>query len=513
MNVTQLKTYDEAHAKFEWSMLWDLFDGDRDGINIAHECLDRHPGSETAVRLKFADGHTETYSFEELSVSSARFAHYLEACGIKKGDRVAIMLEPCFEFYTALFGTMKAGAIAVPLFTLFGPEGLKPRLEDSLPKLLVTTLDIADRMPTGLVPEILLSGIEFTKVLDGRPGVYQTHTTGQDPALFQYTSGTTRALPEAVRHTHRSCVTLMLAALFGLGLKKGDRYFCPSSPAWGHGLWHGTISPLALGLAAGAYSGRFSETRFLEALEEFAITNIAAAPTVFRRIKNSGLIDNYRLKVEKISYTGEPMDSGTFKFIEEKFATAPRSMYGSTETGVVLANFPEFRDWPVKPGSLGRTVPGWEVGIIDSQGQPVPPGEHGEIAVKRKGDWFRVKDMGYMDEDGYFWHKGRSDDVIISAGWTISAIEVEDCLLGHPLVVEAAVIGVPDPERGLVVKAFVKASQTWDGLDLELQEYVRQRLSRHEYPRLVEFLDELPKTPAGKIKRDTLRNMEKQKQV
>lgn len=510
MKITEFDTYKEVMENFEWGMLWEIFDGKRDWFNIAHECIDRHCKKGLAIRIKFSDGHVEAYSFEEISRWSSQFAHFLEGLKIKKGDRVAVMLEPSIEFYVALFGAMKKGAIVVPLFTLFGPDAIDQRLRDAKPKLLVTTREMCGKVPDGLVPEILETGPSFFKALEGKNDSYRVQTSSEDPAVLQYTSGTTRQLPEGIEHTHRSCVTLMLAALFGLGLREGDNYFCPSSPAWGHGLWHGTISPLALGIPVGTYSGKFSAERILEALEEFEITNIAAAATVFRMIRNSGMADKYRLAIKKVSYTGEPIDSETFSFVEKTYGVPPCSMYGSTEVGVILANFPGFKDWVVKPGSLGMPVPGWKVGIIDEDENRLAPGRVGEIAVKRKDGWFRVKDAGMMDEDGYFWHKGRSDDVIISAGWTISAVEIEDCLMKHPEVVEVAVIGVPDAERGQIVKAFARVRKEREGLGDELQEYVRTRLSRHEYPRKIEFLEEIPKTPAGKVNREALRRKHRQ---
>jgi acetyl-CoA synthetase len=180
-------------------------------------------------------------------------------------------------------------------------------------------------------------------------------------------------------------------------------------------------------------------------------------------------------------------------------------MYGTTEIGVILASYPGFEDFAVKPGALGKPVPGWEVAIIDDKGNVVPPGTVGEIAVKRRGEWFRAKDAGLMDKDGYFWHKGRSDDVIISAGWTISALEVEDALLKHPDVQEAAVIGVPDELRGHIVKAFVVGRRKGNDFEEELKGFIKKTLSAHEYPRTIQFVDELPKTPAGKVNRETLR--------
>jgi acetyl-CoA synthetase len=189
----------------------------------------------------------------------------------------------------------------------------------------------------------------------------------------------------------------------------------------------------------------------------------------------------------------------------EKFGVPVCSMYGTTETGVIIASFPGFEDFEVRRGSLGKPVPGWEVAVIDDEGREVSHGTPGEIAVKRRGGWFRTKDAGVLDADGYFWHKGRSDDVIISAGWTISAAEVEDALLQHPDVAEAAVIGAPDELRGLIVKAYLVSPRRGREFEDELKEFVKKGLSAHEYPRAIEFVDELPKTPAGKINRKALR--------
>jgi acetyl-CoA synthetase len=415
------------------------------------------------------------------------------------------MLEPSLPFYGALFGTLKRGAIAVPLFTLFGPDGLALRLSDCRPRLLLVAGDPGRWQP--LFPDVRVVAIDsgFEARLTGEPETYPADTAADDLAVFQYTSGTTRALPEAVRHTHRSVVTLMVAALYGVGLEPGDRYFCPSSPAWGHGLWHGTIAPLALGIAAGGYAGRFDAERLLDALETFAITNLAAAPTVFRLLAQAGTTDRRRLALRKISFTGEPMDARTWDFIERAFGITPCSMYGSTEVGVIIANYPGFAGYEVRRGALGKAVPGWDVAVVGADREPVAPGQTGEIAVRRKDGWFLVKDRGRMDEDGYFYIDGRSDDAIISAGWTMSAVEIENVLLAHPDVREAAVVGVADPLRGQVARAFVVAARAGADFARELQEHVRQRLSQHEYPRGVEFVDELPKTPAGKVNRQALR--------
>jgi acetyl-CoA synthetase len=500
--------YPAAVRAFEWRALWELVDGTPERLNLAHECIDRHPPEAVALRIQKADGGRETHTFGALAAWSSRFAHWLEAQGVARGERVAIMLEPSLAFYGALFGAVRRGAIAVPLFTLFGPDALALRIGDCSPTVLLVDRDAQRWQAEFPGVRVVTADESFEAALAGQPAEYPPATTADDLAVFQYTSGTTRALPEAVRHTHRSVVTLMIAALYGIGLHPGDRYFCPSSPAWGHGLWHGTVAPLALGIAVGSYAGRFDAERIFEALSAFGITNMAAAPTVYRMLRASGLAARYPFRPAKLSFTGEPMDPATWRFIEETFGITPRSMYGSTEVGVIIVSYPGFTGYEVRPGALGKAAPGWEVGVVDAEGQPLPPGAMGEIAVRRRGRWFLVKDRGRMDADGYFFHAGRSDDVIISAGWTMSAVEIESVLMSHPDVREAAVIGAADALRGQVAKAFV-VSRRRDALLLpELQRWVRERLSQHEYPRAIEVVDELPKTPAGKINRQALRERE-----
>ena len=502
-SVLDLRRYPEARERFRWDALWDLFDGDRQRLNLAHECVDRHVDKGTALRIQFADGRREEHAFGALADWSARFANVLEEAGIARGDRVGIVLEPSLAFYGAVFGTVKRGAVAVPLFTLFGPEGLALRVDDCRPRLLLVEHD-AGRWRAQFAGVTVLTADEVADRVRAASPRYAPATAPDELALFQYTSGTTRALPEAVRHTHRAVVTLMVAAIYGVGLARGDRYFCPSSPAWGHGLWHGTIAPLALGIAVGSYSGRFRADRVVDALHAFGITNFAAAPTVYRMIRDAGLAGDRRFRPDKLSFTGEPMDDKTWEFVERTFGVPPCSMYGSTEVGVIIASYPGFEGFEVRRGALGKAAPGWDVAVVDDDG-PVAPGVLGEIAVRRRGEWFRVKDRGRVDADGYFFHAGRSDDVIISAGWTMSALEIEQALLAHPDVREAAVIGVADPLRGQIPKACVVAPGMGPGFARELQEFVKARLGKHEYPRVIELVDELPKTPAGKIDRKTLR--------
>jgi acetyl-CoA synthetase len=507
--LTDHITYADAQRLCSPARLWELFDGDRERLNIGHECVDRHPPGRTAVRIAHADGRDEAFSFGALAAWSGRFAHYLADRGIGLGDRVGIMLEPSLVFYAGLFGAVKRGAIAVPLFTLFGPDGLRLRVDDCTPRLLLVSpaqAAIARDVP-GLLTVVADEG--FLAALAKYPDRFEPDTRADDLAVFQYTSGTTRELPAAVRHSHRSIVTLMIAALYGTGVRPGDQFFCPSSPAWGHGLWHGTLGPLALGVTTGAFAGKFDADRLLRALADHGITNLSAAATHYRMMKSAGTASRYRYAIRKLSFTGEPIDEATRAFAEATFGTPVCSMYGTTEVGVILASYPGAPDFPVKPGSLGKPVPGVQVEVQRPDGTECAADELGELKVWRRDAWFPTKDRGWVDRDRYFYHAGRADDVIISAGWTISAVEVEGALLKHGDVREAAVIGVPDALRGHVVKAFiVSARRGDDAFARELQEWTRTRLAQHEYPRLVEFVTELPKTPAGKVNRKVLRERE-----
>ncbi|MGC2780966.1 MAG: acyl-CoA synthetase [Bradyrhizobium sp.] len=507
--LTDYTRYADAQENFSSAKLWELFEGNRARLNIAHECIDRHTArANPAVIVVHADGPDEVLTFREIADASSRFAHYLTGQGVQAGDRVAIMLEPSRAFYTAVFGTMKLGAIAVPLFTLFGPDGVKLRVDDCSPRLIVTNAHKAPGL-AGTGPKIVVADDAFLNGLERFPAHFTPDTAADALALFQYTSGTTRELPEAVKHTHRAIVTLMVAALYGTGLRPGDRFICPSSPAWGHGLWHGTLAPLALGITIGAYAGKFNPERLLAALQQHQFTNISAAATHYRMMRNSGAAPRYRYAIEKLSFTGEPIDSETADFVEETFGRPACSMYGTTEIGVILVSYPGAADFIVKPGSLGKPIPGGRVEVHDAEGRQCAPEVTGELKVWRHGNWIATKDLGRTDEDGYFYHGGRADDVIISAGWTMSAVEIEDAILKHPQVREAAAIGVADPLRGQVVKAFVVTDRAGDeAFQHEIQDVVRQRLSHHEYPRVVSFVTELPKTPAGKVNRKVLRDRE-----
>jgi len=505
--LTDYVSYADAYRHFSRDALWALFDGDRNHLNIAHECVDRHDPARTAIRVSHAGGTDERITFGDLARVSNQIANYLARTGVRSGDRIAIMLEPSLAFYALLFGTMKSGAVAVPLFTLFGADGLRLRTDDCAPAMLFLAEDKAELADVVNMPTVI-AGAEFMAEIADQPEEFSVATGGDDMAMYQYTSGTSRDLPEAVKHRHRAVVTVCVAALYGTGVRPGDRFMCPSSPAWGHGLWHGTLGPLALGVEIAAYAGPFEPARLFGAIGDFGITNLSAAATHYRMMKNAGLGINGGPGLQKLSFTGEAMDPDTADWARQVFGRDVRSIYGTTEVGVLIAGYPGAPDFDAPPGALGKPVPAVEVAVIGGDGEPCDPGCIGEIMVRRRGTWFPTKDLGHVDAGGYFFHDGRADDVIISAGWTLSPLDMENVLLKHPDVLEVAVVADFDEGRGQVAKAHVVSARSGDEKFVrELMEFAKSRLARHEYPRRVVFAESLPKTPAGKVNRRALREM------
>jgi acetyl-CoA synthetase len=515
----EYRSYKEAKEKFRWSERWSLFDGSKERFNIAHECIDRHPGDEVAIRIKFADGKTESYTFGIFSEHTRRFANYLESRGIAFGDRVALLLFPSIELYVGMMGTFRRGAVAVMCFPLFGPEAINFRLEKSGAKAIVTTKDAVKLIDPELAKKLDLQIILADDLLDRlreHSDKYDWKTDVNALCMMQFSSGTTGA-PKSVMYRHGAISLAGVVMKLGNGLKPDDTYFCPSSPGWGHGIWYGTIAPLIHGKAIGTYSGKFDPEKVLEALQEWGVTNMAAIASHYRLIMESGKVDQFKVKLKKINYTGEAMSKELIETIHRLWGIYPYVQYGTTEAGPISMDFAGFDDWVVKPGSLGKPmIGGIRVAIIDEHEREVPPGTIGQVALWRNNGWMKIGDSAYADEDGYLWYISRIDDVIISAGYTIGPVEVEGAVIKHPTVEECAVIGSPDKNRGDLVKALIvlKAGyEPTDGLAEEIKTFVRSRLSKHEYPREIEFIKELPKTPDGKIKRKELRERERVKKA
>ncbi|MHA1113700.1 MAG: acyl-CoA synthetase [Alphaproteobacteria bacterium] len=503
--LLDIRDYAQAQREFSWQGLWDIMDGTPARLNIAHECIDRHPDDAVAARIKFADGRCETYDFATLKSWTSRFAHYLGRQGVERGDCVAVMIEPSLDYLACKFGAMKRGVIVAPLSTLFGAEAILQRVEQCAPKLLIVPPDFdIDLGDTGNM-RIIKADAAFRAALEAESDDFTVaDTAADDLAFYLFTSGTTRQRAAAIPHQHRAVVTLMLSALYGFGVHPGDRFFSPSSPAYGFGA-HTLISPLALGIAVGSLAGQFDPVRVLEALEAFEITNFCAPPTVYRMIMASGRVGDFNIGLEKASYSGEPMDTTTADWVRAAFGVPASSVYGSAEVSTFIGNYPGFTGFEPRRGALGKPFPGREVAILDEKGGIRAPGQTGEIAIRKRGEWVPIKDRGSMDADGYVYHAGRSDDVIISAVYTMSATEMEDVLLRHEDVRDVAVVGVKDTTRGLIPKAFVVGTRRDADFVAELQDFAKERLGKHEYPRVVAFLDILPRTAASKIDRKALR--------
>jgi len=507
----EYRTFEEAKKNFKWSERWEVFDSKPKNLNIAHECVDRHPKEKIAIRLKNSDGSKETYTFGELSHLTSKFAHMLEKRGVNPGDKVGIALNPSLEYYVSFYGTLKRGAVAVPCYALLGPEGLGYRLEDSKAKVVIISKERTHNVPSGMVSNVIHSE-ELIETIKKEDQDYKTSTSADTLAVIQFSSGTT-GHPKQVLYKHAAVSIAAVFTKFWLGLREGDSYVCTSSPAWGHGIWYGTVGPLIFGNGIGAFSGKFEPEMLLQAFEEFGTTVTSNIPRVYKMIKECGKIDNYKLKLRRLSYSGDAIEKEVVEYFQEKLGVYIGSTYGNTESGPIVLDY-AFDDWKPRLGTAGKAILGVKLGILDEDGKELPPGETGQAAVWRKGKWSGIGDYGYLDEDGYFFPKGRSDDVIKSSGYRIGPFEIETVLEKHPAVQRAAVVGSPDKERGEIVKAFIIPAsnvKVTDELKSEIQNFVKTRLSMHEYPKEIEFVEELPETPDGKLKRKELKKREYEK--
>ncbi|WP_226482727.1 acyl-CoA synthetase [Natrinema amylolyticum] len=512
--------------------------GDKESFNVATEALGRHGNSdETGLRIRdFGSGETETYTFAELDAAANRVANYLSE-HTDRGARIGAKLPTQFELYAVVFGTIKAGRIYLPLAPVFGPDALNYRLEDSRASVLFTTesgCEIVDADLPALDRIVTVDGgsVDGSTIVDDYDAVREhddafdaVETHPNDPFTLTYTSGTTGS-PKGVLSPHRGPVELHAYTEYVVDLRPDDVYLVAASPSWSYGLNMGTIMSGVRGTAIGCYRGQFDPLTFFETLEEWDVDNAMIPPTALRQSRAAGIdLSEYDIDLRVLISAGEALDQDTVDWCEEGLGAPPQDSYGLTEGGMVVCNY-AFDDWEVKPGSMGRTIPGTEVALLDEDGNEVEQGEVGEIAIKRDdtstgtywgrpektletftGLWLRTGDLARQDEDGYFWYVSRADNVIISSGYRIGPEEVEETLLNHPAVEEAAVVGKDHDTRGEIVAAYVTLVDDYEpsaDLEDELSDFAREELSKHEYPREIAFIDELPKTASGKIKRAEL---------
>jgi acetyl-CoA synthetase len=533
------KTYDEVYRSFKWKV--PRF------YNIGVDCCDKWADQRFRLALIYEDdkGQVEKYTFWELKQLSNRLANALEACGLQRGDRVGILLPQCPETALSHLAIYKTGGIALPLFTLFGPEALEYRLGHSGARAVITDeanlpkiLEIKDLLPE--LKTIIVTGgetpdgvVDFWKTLKkGSASFTALRTRANDPALIIYTSGTTGP-PKGALHAQRVVLGHVPGVEFFHNFfpKKDDLYWTPADWAWIGGLidvllpsWHHGVPVVAF------RAKKFDPEQAFHFIAKYGIRNAFMPPTalkIMRQVPDPGA--RYDFAMRTIGCGGETLGEELLEWGRKVMGLTINEFYGQTEVNLVLGNCSEIME--NRRGSMGRAIPGHRVEVVDGAGRVLPPGEVGEVAVQRPdpvmflgywgnpqatedkfiGDWSLTGDLARKDEEGYFWFVGRKDDLISSAGYRIGPAEIEDCLIKHPGVAMAGVIGSPDAVRGEIVKAFIVLKPgvlPEPSLKEEIRQFVKTRLAAHEYPREIEFLAELPLTATGKIMRKDLRQMD-----
>ncbi|HDR3325569.1 MULTISPECIES: acetate--CoA ligase [Bacillus cereus group] len=545
-----LPNYDEAYANFSWEEVNKNFTWNETGrVNMAYEAIDKHAKSDrkNKVALYYQDGsRKEKYTFKEMKDFSNKAGNVLKNYGdVEKGDRVFIFMPRSPELYFALLGAVKLGAIVGPLFEAFMEGAVRDRLEDSEAKVLITTPELLERVPLNDLPAlktVFLVGdnveeggktVAFNPLFEQASKELHIEWLGrEDGLILHYTSGST-GKPKGVLHAQNAMVQHYQTAKWVLDLKEDDVYWCTADPGWVTGTAYGIFAPWLVGASNVILGGRFSPEAWYEALQDYGVTVWYSAPTAFRMLMGAGqdAIKKYDLsQVRHVLSVGEPLNPEVIRWGMNAFGLRIHDTWWMTETGgQVICNYPCME---IRPGSMGKPIPGVKAAIVDNEGNEVPPYTMGNLAIAKgwpsmmrgiwnnqqkyesyfmPGDWYVSGDSAYMDEDGYFWFQGRIDDVIMTSGERVGPFEVESKLIEHAAVAEAGVIGIPDPVRGEIIKAFIALRAGYepsDELKEEIRQFVKKGLAAHAAPRQIEFRDKLPKTRSGKIMRRVLKAWE-----
>ncbi|QWH63010.1 acetate--CoA ligase [Bacillus mycoides] len=545
-----LPNYEEAYANFNWEEVNKNFTWNETGrVNMAYEAIDKHAKSDrkNKVALYYQDGsRKEKYTFKEMKDFSNKAGNVLKNYGdVEKGDRVFIFMPRSPELYFALLGAVKLGAIVGPLFEAFMEGAVRDRLEDSEAKVLITTPELLERIPLNDLPAlktVFLVGdnaeeggktVAFNPLFEQASKELHIEWLGrEDGLILHYTSGST-GKPKGILHAQNAMVQHYQTAKWVLDLKEDDVYWCTADPGWVTGTAYGIFAPWLVGASNVILGGRFSPEAWYEALQDYGVTVWYSAPTAFRMLMGAGqdAIKKYDLsQVRHVLSVGEPLNPEVIRWGMSAFGLRIHDTWWMTETGgQVICNYPCME---IRPGSMGKPIPGVKAAIVDNEGNEVPPYTMGNLAIGKgwpsmmravwnnpqkydsyfmPGDWYVSGDSAYMDEDGYFWFQGRIDDVIMTSGERVGPFEVESKLIEHAAVAEAGVIGIPDPVRGEIIKAFIALRAGYepsDELKEEIRQFVKKGLAAHAAPRQIEFRDKLPKTRSGKIMRRVLKAWE-----
>ncbi len=549
-----LLDYGKTCAEFSWAEVRRELDGlpGGKGLNIAHEAVDRHMGGPKQDRLAMRwlgkDGAVRDFTFADLSRESSRFANVLRKLGVGKGERVFVLAGRIPELYFAVLGTLKNGSVICPLFSAFGPEPIRQRLERGDACIMVTTKRLYEKKVAGLLERlpqlkhILLTDAaeDLDETVLSLPGLMAAAsaeftipaTHPEEMAVLHFTSGTT-GMPKGAVHVHDAVLTHFITGRYVLDFHPEDIFWCTADPGWVTGTSYGIVAPLVHGITSIIDEADFDAERWYSILEEQRVTVWYTAPTAIRMLMRANIEPRSRFDLSAlrlIHSVGEPLNPEAVVWGEQTLGLPIHDNWWQTETGgIMIANYPAME---IRPGSMGRPLPGIEAAIVrridEMTVEPVEPGLEGDLALRpgwpsmfrgylhdeeryRKcfvGNWYITGDLARRDEDGYFWFVGRTDDIIKTSGHMVGPFEVESILMEHPAVAEAGVIGRPEPVIGEVVKAFVVLKEGFepnDALRLELIGFGRTKLGSAVAPKEIAFIDTLPRTRSGKIMRRLLK--------
>ena len=546
---SNMGNYDDARASFSLEALEQQFSWHETGkVNMAYEAIDRHvvEGRGDKVALYYSDKtRDEQYTFAQLKEQSDKFANVLRGLGIGRGERVFIFMPRTPELYFCLLGILKVGAVVGPLFEAFMETAVKDRLLDSEAVAIVTTPSLIGRIARDELPSLahtIVVGEEVPAgegIVDYAAAMSEASSEAQmewldreDGLIIHYTSGST-GKPKGVFHVQNAMLQHRMTANYVLDLKKDDVYWCTADPGWVTGTSYGIFAPWLVGATNVIRGGRFSPEDWYSTIQKYGVTVWYSAPTAFRMLMGAGddLVRQFNLStLRHVLSVGEPLNPEVVRWGMKVYGQRIHDTWWMTETGgQLICNYPSM---DIKPGSMGKPVPGVTAAIIDDSGRELPPNRMGNLAIRtpwpsmmrkiwnnqpkyeeyfRLTGWYVSGDSAYQDEEGYFWFQGRIDDVINTAGERVGPFEVESKLIEHPAIAEAGVIGKPDPMRGEIIKAFVALREGYEAteeLKQQIYTFVKEGLSAHAAPREIEFRDKLPKTRSGKIMRRVLKAWE-----